>query len=485
MREEKAPIYIIGKDRKEYIIDMSIEEFTNALKNNEPLKYKGKGREIKNLQKVDDINYFLHCTRSGAKVLSLDEMKNLGLIVRCRCCNGEISIDYYKQGKNCPHCHRKVFSKYVKQVYLSLDYNNYFLQRLEKKNLYERTKDYELYTFRLSLDVGDISKYVCEDLSEALRLNQETYSIMHIDTDEVLNFASDLFRDLESYNEDVEIILCREKNNLNSLLNLYYLAPRLIKFKNVYEVEYNDENLILEAIKKKRKISKTDLKRYFDNFNKIAKEPSYFRILINNEVSHFKRNYFDDIALKIFTENFLNSSDNVPRELLRLMNEHEGFLLSYEHILLIIRNLLNEEKLFTSSRLGYGSLGCDYKDANYDIANCDDCVDFNKNVQAKLKKMFQLGSSHYIYNLLDENVIYHSLDIDKKVIGRDGVVNYLENVSIKLNHSGKDFGYSARVRNIDGKDVLLLKYPWGEVNRVDFTLNQGKIDKILVYEMKN
>ena len=83
------------------------------------------------------------------------------------------------------------------------------------------------------------------------------------------------------------------------------------------------------------------------------------------------------------------------------------------------------------------------------------------------------------------------LAIPEYEINEDGAIkeymqyaNYLENVSIKLNHSGKDFGYSARVRNIDGKDVVLLTYPWGEVNRVDFTLNQGKIDKILVYEMK-
>ena len=70
------------------------------------------------------------------------------------------------------------------------------------------------------------------------------------------------------------------------------------------------------------------------------------------------------------------------------------------------------------------------------------------------------------------------MDVGKKIIGKENVVNYLENISVKMGNAGGYQRYNVDIAKINGEDVLFLKYPSGERDRVDFSLKDNKIDSI-------
>ena len=64
------------------------------------------------------------------------------------------------------------------------------------------------------------------------------------------------------------------------------------------------------------------------------------------------------------------------------------------------------------------------------------------------------------------------------VATEENVVNYLENISVKMGNAGGYQRYNVDIAKINGEDVMFLKYPSGERNRMDFSLKDNKIDSI-------
>ena len=486
-KKEKNPIFIIDKEGKQRKLYMNAEELIEALEKGF-VEVEDEGKKIENFEKVDDINYFLYCDGKEAKVCSRNEMRRMGQLLRCRACNNEVSIDYYKQGKICPHCGRKVFAKDVKDVYVSLGTDNFYLHGLEKHNEYERSKDYELYTFCFALDSGDISNYVQEDIHKALNGNQEAYSALYFETDEIFNFALDFFRDLDSYGKDVNIYLCRKKNDSNGILNMYYLASKLKKFNNVYEVEVLGDLYLDDSLKNKKLLSNDVLLEHHNRFVDLASRGEYYRVLQNGKIKSFSRDYFESDALGMFTVEYSNRIFNVPLKLCGIINaKNKDMYFSYRQALLVMRDLLNAEKIETDSPIGYGVGGCDYR-GEFDNGVQIRLKQFKedsyslKEIQNKMLKTLFLGSAHYVYNILDDNVVYYS-DANKNIVGKDVVSNYIESIAVKMGNSEQFRRYRVNLQDINGESVLYISYPWGETDKVELEIKDNKIISIKMVEI--
>jgi len=482
---DKNPIFAIGKNGKKYELKMTMDELVDAIKNNGELCVEDTEIVIDDIDKVDNINYFLICRGADIQVYSREKMKRMGLLRKCRSCGKEISKQDYFHRQECPHCNKISSAKAMKQVYIAFDYNNYFLHGLDRINEYERGLDYELLTFYLSLNSGNIFDYTKESIEKAVKSNPEVYSIMYSDYEEISGFASSVVRDIETYDDNVEIYLYRKENDANGILNMWYLAPQLKRFSKVYEIVHKGGESIQEIINHKRLVSIEELEDMYIKFLNIAKNGSYYRVIESGELKSYSRNYFEKTAIGLFEDDYPDGrSRYIPFVLSKaIKKEHNGVVVAYEQALLILRDLLNNGVIETESNLGYGVHGCDYRDfvgknIKLRLAKKRQHAFSHKEIQNKLLKAFKYGGLHNIYGLLDDNVVYHSVDVGKKIIGKENVVNYLENISVKMGNAGGYERYNVDIAKINGEDVLFLKYPSGERDRVDFSLKDNKIDSI-------
>ena len=135
---DKNPIFAIGKNGKKYELKMTIDELVDAIKNNGELCVEDTEIVIDDIDKVDNINYFLICRGADIQVYSREKMKRMGLLRKCRSCGKEISKQDYFHRQECSHCNKISSAKAMKQVYIAFDYNNYFLHGLDRINEYER-----------------------------------------------------------------------------------------------------------------------------------------------------------------------------------------------------------------------------------------------------------------------------------------------------------------------------------------------------------
>ena len=485
--DKKEPIFVIGKDGKKYELKMTPDELLDSIKNNDELCVEDTGVVIENIDKVDNINYFLISRGADIQVYSREKMQRMRLLRRCRSCDKEISKQDYFQRNNCPHCNRISSAKAMKQVYIAFDYNNHFLHRLDRINEYERGLDYELLAFYLSLNAGNIFDYADESLERAVKSNSEVYSAMYSDYEEISGFASSVIRDLESYDDDIEIYLYRKENDANGILNMWYLAPQLKRFHKVYEIIHNGEESLQEIISHKRLVSIEELEDMYIKFLNISKNGSYYRVIERGELKSYSRNYFEKTAIGLFGDNYPDGeSGYIPFVLSEaIKKEHNGVIIAYEQALLILRDLLNNGVVETESNLGYGVHGCDYRDSEgknvkLRLAKKRQYLFSHTEIQEKLLKTFKYGGLYNIYGLLDDNVVYHSVDVGKKIIGKENVVKYLEHISVKMSNAKGYERYNVGIAKINGEDVLYLRYPSGERDSVDFTLKDNKIDSITV-----
>ena len=64
---DKNPIFAIGKNGKKYELKMTIDELVDAIKNNGELCVEDTEIVIDDIDKVDNINYFLICRGADRK----------------------------------------------------------------------------------------------------------------------------------------------------------------------------------------------------------------------------------------------------------------------------------------------------------------------------------------------------------------------------------------------------------------------------------
>ena len=289
MYKTKDGIYVIDFSGRKLRVNMTEEELIMAIKTNQQVDLEDTGEIVEDIDKVDDENYFLLVSGSEMKVYSHEEMDKMHMLRKCRNCGKDVSRLDYMHGRACPHCHKYMATKDIKHLYLTFNLQSGYLKyHLNKPNEYECGIDYDVDNFRLKLDSGDIKAYTQDDMVAAVRGNQEIYTVMYTNYEDVISTAVAFFSTLEKYDDGVEIYIHRY-DTTNAILAMWYLAPRLKRFKKVYELVGSAETTFEDMMQNRKELTHKNLDDMYNKFLEIAQGDSYYRVWKDGKMLEYSK----------------------------------------------------------------------------------------------------------------------------------------------------------------------------------------------------
>ncbi|MBE5755466.1 MAG: hypothetical protein E7341_02140 [Clostridiales bacterium] len=401
---------------------------------------------------------------------------------KCRNCGEEISSKLYFERRTCPRCGECCSKAEMKDIHIffelsppsdiGVDFLRYYRDELKKP--YERKIDYNIYQFAQEFDIPKNSlhfwsKSYCDERASSM--------------------ICDIFKDK---GKSTKLYLWCNALNANSILNLLYYAERFENCDNVYYVKFatkqdlkNKKYKITDSINNAVKLKKSDFKNLKKEYLELTKKDGYF-LSKDDKVVYYNEDFFNKTLLDLISNRYKSGSTLLYEFRKSIKDYGVIYYTQFRSILdnLCKKNLVDSKKYYDT----YMNL----PEHEFKLAKQQKAKSNYLDALELVSLALEDSSTYSLYRILKDDAVFHSLDTDNKIEGKENIINYLENINLRKLES--EYNTPCRAYKLNNESVkyyedvkMYIHYPaTGAYNEVKIQYNDGMIDKIIILnEIKN
>ena len=355
---------------------------------------------------------------------------------KCVCCGHVLSVRQFSPEKKCPYCGEFPVCVDIKEVHVVFcrEYEDFLFLRDEEvlralkreDRKYHIGVDYLRLVLPYELCIGNIAD---PPFSNAI-----AYAHRH----SVPYMVEDQLEKLDLASSKASIYLWIVEDTANELMNLWYFSSVFERFENVFLVRRETGGGAVEALEAKTGLTKQDLRHMRDRFDEIKGWNAECLVGDSRGVAPCTMRRMADLVLEGISKRYAPIGEilDCARETFR---KNGLGTVRYQTVREVVYYLLKTGEIKSDRPIfWWGFDGNALSHCKYRRASARKKKEPAVLVVSAVFSAFEYGETLSLYRMMDDSSVLYSEQDGRTVVGRDGIVDYIEIHGVGRDFEGKE-----------------------------------------------